>query len=134
MGCHEENWKGIRVILRIFSASWCTSKMFIVAAAFRNRGGYNHGERKSRVNERNFVADDLVLMSKSMENLRENVLKWKEACESKRLKFYLKKTIVMVSGSIEKIIKGKVDPDAKWGKRVIENLVLCTKCGSWVSG
>ena len=44
-------------------------------------------------------ADDLVLMSKSKENLKEEYLKWKEALESKRLKVNLKKTKVMVSGS-----------------------------------
>ena len=42
-------------------------------------------------------ADDFVLMSKSMENLRENFLKSKEAFESKGLKVDLKKTKVMVS-------------------------------------
>ena len=31
-------------------------------------------------------ADDLVLMSESMENLREKFLKWKEALESKTVR------------------------------------------------
>ena len=43
-------------------------------------------------------ADDLVLMSESMENLKK-ILKWKEAFESKRLKVNFKKTKVMMSSS-----------------------------------
>ena len=42
-------------------------------------------------------ADHLVLMSKSMENLREKFLRWKEAFESKGLKVNLKKTKMLVS-------------------------------------
>ena len=37
-------------------------------------------------------ADHLVLMSESIENLKEKFLKWKEAFESKGLKVNLKKT------------------------------------------
>ena len=37
-------------------------------------------------------ADDLVLRSESMQNLRKIFLKWKETFESKRLKINLKKT------------------------------------------
>ena len=44
-------------------------------------------------------ADDLVLMSETMEGLRENFWKWKEALESKRLKVNLGKTKVLVSGA-----------------------------------
>ena len=28
----------------------------------------------------------------------------------------------------------RVDPCAKYGKRVVENLVICTKCDKWVHG
>ena len=35
----------------------------------------------------------------------------------------------MVSGLKGKVLKSKVDPCAKCGKRVMANLVLCTKCG-----
>ena len=73
-------------------------------------------------------ADDLVLMSKSMENFKEKFLKWKEAFESKQLKVNLKKTKVMVSGSKGEVFKSKVDPCAKCGKRVMANLVMYTKC------
>ena len=44
-------------------------------------------------------ANDLVLMSTNMENLKEKFLKWKEAFESKRLKINLRKTKVMRSYS-----------------------------------
>ena len=42
-------------------------------------------------------ADDLVLMSETIEGLRNKLIKWKEALESKGLK---KKNKVMVSGGI----------------------------------
>ena len=56
--------------------------------------------------------DDLVLVSKTIEGLRDKYLKWKEAFESKCLKVNLGKTKVMVSGGITKdgMSKSKVDP------------------------
>ena len=57
-------------------------------------------------------ADDLVLMSETIEGLRSKFLKWKEAFESKGLKVNLVKTKVMVSGGITKdgMSISKVDP------------------------
>ena len=46
----------------------------------------------------------------------------------------LKKTKVMVSRSKGEVLKSKVDPCAKCGKRVMENSVMCTKCGKWAHG
>ena len=43
-----------------------------------------------------------------------------------------KKTTVMVCGSKGEVFKSKVDPCAKCVKRVVENLLMCTKCGKWV--
>ena len=78
-------------------------------------------------------ADDLVLMSVNIENLKEKFLKWKKAFESKGLKVNLKKTNAMVSGSKDEV-QGKVDPYVKHNKRVMANFVMCTKCGKWVHG
>ena len=75
--------------------------------------------REGLINEI-LYADDLVLMSESIENFKEKFLKWKEAFESK-LKVNLKKTKVMVSGSKDEVLKSKVDPCAKCGKRVMAN-------------
>ena len=47
-------------------------------------------------------ADDLVLMSKTIEGLRNKLIKSKDAFESKGLKVNLGKTKVMVSGVITK--------------------------------
>ena len=71
-------------------------------------------------------ADDLVFMSESMENLKEKFLKWKEAFESKGLKVNLKQTKVVVSGLKGEVLKSKVDPCAKCGKRV-QNVEI----GTW---
>ena len=46
----------------------------------------------------------------------------------------LKKTKVMVSGSKGEVLKSKVDSCAKYGKRMMANSVMCTKCGKWVHG
>ena len=75
--------------------------------------------------------DDLVLMSESMENSKEMLLKWKEPFESKGLKVNLKNSKVMASGSKGEILKSKVDP---CGKRVMAKSMMCTKCGKWVHG
>ena len=75
--------------------------------------------------------DNLVLMSESIENLKEKFLKWNEALESKGLKLYFKKTKVTVSGLKSEVLKSKVDSCAKSGKRVMANSVICTKCGKW---
>ena len=79
-------------------------------------------------------ADDLAIMSESIENLKEKFLKWKEAFESKKLKVNLKKTKVMIIGSKDEVLKSKVDPCVKCGKRVMANSAMCTKGGKWVHG
>ena len=61
-------------------------------------------------------------------------MKWKEAFESKRLKVNLKTTKVVVSGSKEGIIRSKVDRCAKFGWKVMADLVLSIKCAIWVYG
>ena len=82
----------------------------------------------------NLYADNLVLMSESIENLKEKFLKWKQTFESKGLKVNLKKTKLMVSGLKGEVLKSKVDPCAKCCKKVMANSVMCTKCGKWVHG
>lgn len=79
-------------------------------------------------------ADDLVLMSETMEGLREKFWKWKEAFESKGLKVNLGKTKVVVSGAEGEVSTSKVDPCGICGKRVMANSVLCVKCGKWIHG
>ena len=44
-------------------------------------------------------ADDHVIMSEDMDDLKERFLKWKDALESKGLKVNTRKTKVMVGGS-----------------------------------
>ena len=57
-------------------------------------------------------ADDLVLMSETIEGSRNTFLKWKEAFESKGVKVNISKTKVMVRGGITKdgLSKSTVDP------------------------
>ena len=59
-------------------------------------------------------ADDLVLMSETIEGLRNKFIKWKEAFESKCLKVSLGKTNEMASSSSsitkDNLSKSKVEP------------------------
>ena len=57
-------------------------------------------------------ADDLVMMSETIEGHGNKFLNWKEAFESKGMKVNLGKTKVMVSGGITKdgMSKSNVDP------------------------
>ena len=89
--------------------------------------------RRGVVNEL-LYADDLVIMSEDMEDLKERIWNWKNALESKGLKVKTRKTKVMLSGSEGELFKSKTDPCGVCGRRVMANLVFCTKCGNWVCG
>ena len=77
-----------------------------------------------------------VMMSESIEGLRNKFLKLKEAFVSMGLKVNLGKTKVMVSGGITKdgMSKGKVDPCMICSLRVNADLVFCVQCGKWIHG
>ena len=55
-------------------------------------------------------ADDLVLMSESLENLRERFQRCRRALEGKGLKVNIGKTKMMVSGTEGEITSSKIDP------------------------
>ena len=65
--------------------------------------------RRGVVNEL-LYADDLGIMTKDMEDLKERFWNWKDALESKGLKVNTRKTKMMVSGSEGKLFKSKIDP------------------------
>ena len=88
--------------------------------------------RRGVVNEL-LYANDLVLINKTMEDLKERFWNWKDALESKGLMVNTTKTKVIVS-RLEELFNRKTDPCGVCGRRVMANLVLCTKCGSWVHG
>ena len=75
-------------------------------------------------------ADDLVLMSETMKDLKERFWNWKDALESKDLKVNTRKTKVMVSGLERELLKIKIDLCGVCKRRVMANSVLCTKCGN----
>ena len=78
-------------------------------------------------------ADELVPMSKIMEDLKKRCWNWKDALESKGLKVSTRKTKFMVSALEGELFKSKTDPCGVCGRRVMANSVLRTKCGSWVN-
>ena len=80
--------------------------------------------------------DDLVFNSKTTKGLRNNLIKWKEALDSKGLKVNLGKTNVMVSGGITKdgMSNSKVDPCGICSLRVKVNSALCLQCGKRIHG
>ena len=77
-----------------------------------------------------------MLMSETIEGLRNKFLKWKKAFGSKGLKVSLKKTMVMVSGGITKdgLSKSKIDPCCVCSLRVKAHSVLCVQCVKWILG
>ena len=73
-------------------------------------------------------SDDLVLVSETIEGLRNKLLKWKEAFENKAVKVSIAK---MVSGGITKdgMPKSEVDQGRICSLRAKANSVLCLQCG-----
>ena len=70
-------------------------------------------------------ADDLVLKAESIEERKENVLRWKECMEVKGLKVNIGKTKVMVSG----MNCGAIEKMGKWPCTVCMKRVLgITRC------
>ena len=55
-------------------------------------------------------AYDLVLMSKSLEDLRERFQRWRSALEDKGLTVNVEKTKMMVSRTEGEIVLSKMDP------------------------
>ena len=89
--------------------------------------------RRGVVNEL-LHADDHVLMSETMKDLKERFWNWNDALESKGLKVNTRKTKLMVSGSEGELFKSKIDPCGVCERKVMVNSVLCRKCGNWVHG
>ena len=79
-------------------------------------------------------ANDLVLMSESLEDLRERFQRWRRALEGKGLKVNVGKTKMMVNGTAGEITSSKIDPCGVCGKRVGSNAVCCTQCMKWIHG
>ena len=77
-------------------------------------------------------ADDLVLMSENLEDLRERFQRWRDALESKGLRINIRKTKMMVSGAEGEVVRSRVDPRGVCGKRVVSNAVWCTLCKKWL--
>jgi len=78
-------------------------------------------------------ADDLVLIARDEQELKEKISKWKACMEAKGLKMNIDKTKVMVSGRKE----GAVEKSGKWpcgvcGKGVGTNSIRCTNCQCWI--
>ena len=83
--------------------------------------------RKGLLNE-TLYADDLVLMSENLEDLRERFQRWRGALESKGMKVNIRKTKMIVSGAEGEIVRGKIDSRGIYEKKVMSNAVLCTVC------
>ena len=78
-------------------------------------GVITENARRDVVNEL-LYADDLVLMSEMMEDLKERFWNWKNALKSKGLKVNTRKTKVMISRSEGELLKSKIDPSGVYGK------------------
>ena len=83
--------------------------------------------RRNVVNEL-LCADDLVIMSETMEDLKEKFWNWKDELESKGLKVNIRKTKVIANGLERELFKSKIDPCEVCERRVMTNPASCTKC------
>ena len=81
-------------------------------------------------------ADDLVLMSETIEGLRDKFLKWKEAFECRGLKVSFGEIKGVFSSHItqDSFSRSKVDPCRVGSLRVKTNSVLCVQSGRWIHG
>ena len=79
-------------------------------------------------------ADELVLISENIDDLRKKFIKWKDAFERKGMKVNIGKTKLMVSGEEGERTNSNIDPCGICGKRVMANSVWCSKCGKWIHG
>ena len=89
--------------------------------------------REGLLNEILYV-DDLVLMSESLEDLRERFQRGRSALEDKGLKVNVGKTKMMVSGTEGESVLSNVDPCGICGNRVGSNAVCCSWCMKWIHG
>ena len=77
-------------------------------------------------------ADDLVLMSESLEDLRKRFQRWRSVLEGKGLKVIVGKTKMLVSKTEREIVLSKIDPCGICGKKVGSNDACCTQCRKWI--
>ena len=75
-----------------------------------------------------------LMMSETIEELRNQLFKWNEAFESKVLKVILGKTKVMISDGITKdgMSTSNVHPCGVCSLRVNTSSFLCSQCGKWI--
>ena len=89
---------------------------------------------RERLVNKILYADNLVLMSESLDDLREWFQRWRSTLTDKELKMNVGKTKMMVSGMGEEIVWSKIDSCGICGKRVGSNAVCCTQCTKWIHG
>ena len=116
--------KGFEVKVHVYEGSVLLPLLFAIVVDVITKNA-----RRDVVNEL-LYADDLVLMSETIDDLKKRFCNWKDALESEGLKFNTRKTKMMVSQSEGELFKSKIDSCGVCGRRVMANSVLCTKCGS----
>ena len=79
-------------------------------------------------------ADDLVMISESLEDLKEKLRTWKQGLESKGLKVNVGKTKAMISrhDAPKSEIKSIKYPCGVCSKGTGSNSIFCTRCKKWV--
>ena len=83
----------------------------------------------------NLYADDLVIISESLEDCTRRLLIWKEQMELKGLRVNAGKTKIMICGSgMDTLTKSGKFPCAVCLKGVGCNSILCSSCNQWVHG
>ena len=79
------------------------------------------------------IADDLVLLADSEDDLKKKLQRWKNGLEAKGLKVNVGKTKVMKCGvGVQKVVDSRKYLGGVCGKSVDANSIQCTLCMKWV--
>ena len=122
-GCSEE----FQVNVGVHQGSVLSPLLFIIVLEALSR------EFRSGVPWEDLYADDLVIITESLEECVTRLLAWKEGMEKKGLRVNAKKTKVMICGSGLDILErsGKY-PCAVCCSGVGNSSIMCSSCRNWV--
>ena len=82
--------------------------------------------REGLLNEISY-SDDLVLISESLDELRERFQRWRNALKDRGLKVNVGKTKMLLTGTKEEIVLSKIDSCGVCARRVGSNTACCTQ-------